>query len=209
MLTHMLDNNFGACIELAVESVHSVEDLAYFYQEIMTPALYEIGRLWEEGQISAVQEHLATAISMRIMAGLYGGFVVGEPDKGAVVVTAAPNEFHEVGARMVSDQLEMDGWKVEYLGANSPLEDLLELLRQDPPFILAISVVMPFNIETVRQIIEIMKNDALLKQIRVMVGGRAFSLETNLWQKVGADGYAGDSWQAVLLSRKWWNEKAG
>lgn len=209
LLRHMLDNNYRACIELAAASVFSPEDLSRFYQEVMTPAFYEIGRLWEEGQISAAQEHLATAISMRIMAAMYGSFVVGFASKGRAVVTAAPNEYHEAGARMVSDQLEMDGWQVDYLGANSPPADLLSLLRHNPPFLLGFSVVVPFNIESIRALIEEIRADRLLKDIKIMVGGPTFLLEPELAQKIGADGYAVNGAQAVKLAQTWWGEKAG
>ena len=207
LLTHMLNNNYRACLELAVTSVHSPEDLAGFYQDVMTPALHEIGRLWEMGEISAVQEHLATAISMRIMSAMYGGFVMGDAGKGKAVITAAPNEFHEVGARMISDQLEMDGWQVDYLGANSPAQDLLALLRQVPPFLLGFSIVVPFNIEAVRRIIEEIRADEILKNIKIMVGGPVFSLEPELCRKIGADGYATSGGQAVELARQWWKER--
>lgn len=207
LLTHMLNNNFRACIDLAVESVHSAEDLAKFYQEVMTPTLYEIGRLWEEGEISAVQEHMATAISMRIMAAMYGGFVLGDASKGKAVITAAPNEYHEVGARMVSDQLEMDGWQVDYLGANSPATDLIIQLRQEPPFLLGFSIVVPFNVEDVQRIIEEIRADNVLKNIKVLVGGPIFSLEPELWRKIGADGYAANGGKAVELARQWWEGK--
>jgi len=207
LLAHMLNNNYRACIELAVESVHSPEDLAKFYQEVLTPTLYEIGRLWEDGEISTVQEHMATAISMRIMAAMYGGFVLGDSGKGKAVITAAPNEYHEVGARMVSDQLEMDGWQVDYLGANSPAAALLKLLRQDPPFLLGVSIVVPFNIEDVRRIIEEIRADKMLKRIKIMVGGPIFALEPELCRKIGADGYAINGGKAVELARQWWEER--
>jgi methanogenic corrinoid protein MtbC1 len=207
LLRNMLDNNYRACLELAATSIHSPEDLARFYQEVMTPALYEIGRLWEEGEISAVQEHLATAISMRIMSAMYGGFVLHESSKGKAVITAAPNEYHEVGARMVSDQLEMSGWQVDYLGANSPATDLLALLRQEPPFLLGFSIVVPFNIEAVRRIIEEIRADRLLKDIKVMVGGPVFALEPELCQKINADGFATSGGQAIELAGQWWEER--
>jgi methanogenic corrinoid protein MtbC1 len=207
LLTHMLNNNYRACIDLAVESVHSAGDLARFYQEVMTPTLYEIGRLWEEGEISAVQEHMATAISMRIMSAMYGGFVLGDASKGKAVITAAPNEYHEVGARMVSDQLEMAGWQVDYLGANSPATDLLKLLRQEPPFLLGFSIVVPFNVEDVHRIIEEIRADKVLKNLKILVGGPIFALEPELWRKIGADGYATNGGQAVELARQWWEEK--
>lgn len=209
LLTHMLNNNYRSCIDLAVELIHSAEDLSRFYQEVMTPALYEIGRLWEAGEISAVQEHLATAISMRIMSAMYGNFVLGDASKGRAVITAAPNEYHEVGARMVSDQLEMDGWQVDYLGANAPAADLLALLRRNVPFMIGFSIVIPFHIEAVGRIIEAIRADKSLGNIKVMVGGPAFSLEPGLCQKIGADGCAINGDQAVALARKWWEERTG
>lgn len=207
LLAHMLNNNFRACLELAIASVHSPEDLAGFYQDVMTPVLYEIGRMWEEGEISAVQEHLATAIAMRIMSAMYGGFVLRESSKGKAVITAAPNEYHEVGARMISDQLEMAGWQVDYLGANSPAKDLLALLRQEPPFMLGISIVVPFNIEAVRRIIEEIRVDKVLKGLKIMVGGPTFLLEPELCRKIGADGYATSGGQAVELAEQWWTQR--
>ena len=138
---------------------------------------------------------------------MYGGFVMGEAGKGKAVITAAPNEFHEVGARMISDQLEMDGWQVDYLGANSPAHDLLALLRQMPPFLLGFSIVVPFNIEAVRRIIEEIRADEILKNIKIMVGGPVFSLEPELCRKIGADGYATSGGQAVELARQWWKER--
>jgi len=208
-LTHMLNNNYRASLEMAVETVHSVESLAAFYQEVMTPVLYEIGRLWEDGEISAVQEHMATAISMRIMSAMYGGFVVGETTKGKAVVTSAPSEYHDVGARMVSDLLEMDGWQVDYLGANSPAADLLALLRQDPPFLLGLSVVMPFNMAEVQRLIDTIRKQSELKAVKILIGGPALTMEPGLWRKIGADGYAVEAGQAVQLARQWWEERTG
>ena len=209
LLSHMLNNNYRSCIDLAVESIHSTEDLSRFYQEVMTPALYEVGRLWERGEISAAQEHLATAISMRIMSAMYGNFVLGDASKGRAVITAAPNEYHEVGARMISDQLEMDGWQVDYLGANAPAADVLTLLRRNAPFMIGFSIVVPFHIEAVGRIIEAIRADKSLENIKVMVGGPAFSLEPELCQKIGADGCAINGEQAVALARKWWEERTG
>lgn len=206
LLAHMLNNDYRACLDFAVESVHSPEELACFYEEVMTPSLYEIGRLWEEGEISTVQEHLATAISMRILSVMFGSFVTGHASKGRAVISAAPNEFHEVGARMVADQLEMDGWRVDYLGANSPAADLIDLLRRDPPFLLGFSVVVPFNIEEIRRIIAAIRADEAFNGVRIMVGGPVFTMEPELCRRIGADGFAASGRQAVELARQWWED---
>ena len=49
---------------------------------------------------------------------------------GIVVVTTAPNEFHEIGAWMIANTLEGDGWDIHFLGSNTPKRDLLLHLKE-------------------------------------------------------------------------------
>ncbi len=39
--------------------------------KVITFSMYDIGRLWENGDISVAQEHLATSIVIRIITYLY------------------------------------------------------------------------------------------------------------------------------------------
>lgn len=127
--------------------------------------------------------------------------------KGKVVITSAPNEYHEIGAWMISDLLEVAGWEVKYLGANTPQEDLLSCVRAFSPDILAISVTLPFNLDKAANIIEAMKNDPAFKETRVMLGGLGVRGAGNLWKTMQADGTAGNVKEAVELANHWYQEK--
>jgi MerR family transcriptional regulator, light-induced transcriptional regulator len=202
----LLHGDTKGCLKLVEQNIKTVEDVRNFYLDVVWPAMCKIGLMWESNQISVAEEHLASAIVGRVMAALYPRFATFDMSKGRVLVSAGPNEFHEIGARMVADFLEMDGWDVTYLGANTPTMDMVELLRKQKPFLVAISVATHFNLEKVRQAISIIRQDQETSEIKILVGGLAFIGMPELWREIGADGYAGDAESAVQVSDKWWIE---
>lgn len=160
--------------------------------------------LWERNEVTVADEHLATAIIGRISSYLYSRFVGTPQTKGMAIVSAVPNEYHEVGARMVADILEIDGWDVTYLGANIPLEELVTILKKKQPFMLALSVATAFNLEKARLVIKTVKSHRDLSAIRILVGGLAFRSAPRLWREFGADGYAANLADATAQSDAWW-----
>lgn len=203
-LSLLLHGDTQGCLKLVDQSIQTVEALKHFYLEVIWPAMYRIGQLWESNQISVAEEHVATAIVGRVMAALYPRFALFETTKGKVIVSAGPNEFHEIGARMVADFMEMDGWDVTYLGANTPASELLHSIRQIKPFVVALSVATVFNLDSALQIIRMIHDDHETRGIKIMVGGLAFNGMPHLWQTIGADGYAADAESALRVTAGWW-----
>jgi len=204
LLSLMLNGDSKGSLLLVNKSVQTIDDLKHFYIDIVCPVMYRIGLLWERNEISVAEEHLATAIVGRITAALYPLLANVDACRGKAVVTAGPNEFHELGARMLADFLEMEGWDVFYLGANTPKEELLAILKQHKPFMVALSVATVFNLDHVRQTIEMIKTDRGTEKIKIMVGGLAFNSMPHLWRDVGADGYAADANKGALSANIWW-----
>jgi methanogenic corrinoid protein MtbC1 len=207
-LSLLLHGDSQGCLKLANQSIQTVEELKHFYLDVVSPAMYHIGLLWENNQITVAEEHLATAIVGRVMASLYPRFAQFNVTRGRAVVSAGPNEFHEIGARMVADFLEMDGWDVAYLGANTPAPEILSILKQQQPFLLALSVATVFNLDTARQVIRFVKEDQETKDIKVMVGGLAFSGMPELWRELGADGHAVNADSALTSANDWWQVRS-
>lgn len=191
-------------IELAMENVHSAADLTEFYLQVIQPAMYQIGNLWEKGEISVAREHLASAIVTRVMASLYPKYIVIEQTKGQAIVTAAPNEFHEIGPRMVADLLEIDGWDIDYTGANTPPQDLLDLALEKNPFFIAVSVGMPFNIDRTQELVKMIREKPQLKDTRIMVGGHSLKLSRQAKNALGVDALGDTARDAVMLAAEWW-----
>ena len=101
---------------------HPVVDL---YTEVLQGAMYRIGRLWEENQITVAREHMATAITQFVIAHLYPLIRLAPKPRGRIVLTGAEGEQHQVGANVVADVLEASGWDVRFLGTNTPVSGVL------------------------------------------------------------------------------------
>ena len=207
LLSLLLSADSKGSLQLVNQSIQTIDDLKHFYLDVVCPALCRIGLLWEKNDISVAEEHIATAIVGRITAALYPRFANVDVYRGKVVVTAGPNEFHEVGARMLADFLEIEGWDVTYLGANTPKEELLTIIKQHKPFMIAISVATMFNLDHAKMAIEMIKADPETRGIKILAGGLAFNSMPQLWRNLGADGYAADANKGAVTANAWWEER--
>jgi methanogenic corrinoid protein MtbC1 len=158
----------------------------------------EIGRLWQLNQISVAQEHFCSAATQMIMAQLYPMLFKGELKQKHVIVACVGGELHELGARMVADIFELEGWDSYFIGANTPIRDLLKTISEKKVPLVALSVTMTYHLSELKEYIrELHKSSSNLK---IMVGGYPFNVTPTLWQKVGADAWAPDAVQAVQVA---------
>ncbi len=169
------------------------------YINIIQPAQYEVGRRWQLGQISVAQEHYATEFAHHVLSQVSLAMTCQVCRKGNLVVTCVGNEMHGLGSRMVADFLEMDGWDVSYLGANTPHADVISMLKERKAKALLVSVTMGYNIKRVRVLIRHIRAESTLEGIKVVVGGYAFNNVEGLWSAIGADGFAKDADEAVRV----------
>ena len=141
--------------------------------EVIQPAQYEIGRLWQENEISVAQEHLATGISQLVLAHLYPHLQRGESVGRRVLVACVEGELHDMGARIVADHFEIRGYDVRFLGANVPVEGLVKMAFQERPDVVALSAAMTKNLVAAKEAVGAL---CALNQggLSIAVGGRAF-----------------------------------
>lgn len=202
-LAYLRAADFKECLLMAREILQREKGQEELYLGVIQPVMYEIGRLWEQDEISVAEEHLATSIVGRILASVYQQLPPLKQTRGRAMVTAAPNEFHELGGRMLADILEREGWDVVFLGANTPAVELMKMLKKIQPRFLAISLTMPFNIDKVAAIISTIRETKDLSPLKVIVGGPVFNLDRELWQRIGADAWAENAQAALLQVNQW------
>jgi MerR family transcriptional regulator, light-induced transcriptional regulator len=119
--------------------------VAALYQRVIAPALWRIGELWEQGEISVADEHLATALTHQVMAGIYGPSLGHEVMPGRVMLAAVEREHHALGLRMAADVIELEGYETVYLGADVPTDDLLGAIASRSPDLVALGATMPHS----------------------------------------------------------------
>lgn len=154
--------------EMMSESV-PVKDI---YEKFLKPALYTIGELWEQNKISVATEHLASAIVESLLNEIYLHLKALKKVEKTVIVTCLENEYHQIGARMVSDIFELNGWNVYFLGTNTPQKDLLNYIRMVKPHLVAISLSIYFHLPTLESTLNQIRSE--FPETPVLIGGQAF-----------------------------------
>lgn len=173
-------------------------DLPALYVEVVQPSMREIGRLWQENELTVAEEHLATAITESAMSRAFERvFVWRDQRTPRLIAACADDERHQMGLRMLCDLLELEGWETVYLGASVPIESLTEIIAAREPDAVALSATIAPHIPRVRAAIAAIRATKLERQPVIAVGGRAFLADASLAKRVGADLTAADAAQAV------------
>ena len=172
-LQGLLAGNSRACLNIVDQLVDVQTPLLVLYGDLFRRSLYQVGGLWEQNRISVATEHLATAITERVLAAVYPKLVAtGDRSGRRALVSCGTNEHHQVGARMVADVLESVGWQVRFLGANVPAQDVLQTIDEMRPELLGLSLSMYFNMASFQRLLAAVRHD--YPDLEILIGGQAF-----------------------------------
>jgi methanogenic corrinoid protein MtbC1 len=171
-LQNLLYGNRASCLEQVKQLLDEGIEIKILYTELFQRSLYTVGELWEQNKISVATEHLATSITESAM-GLVQPLLFSNQRTGhKAVVSCVANEFHQIGGKMVADIFELHGWDGYFLGANTPLPDLLEMLKEKKPDVACFSLSIYSNLPVLLTAIEAVRNN--FPAIDILVGGQAF-----------------------------------
>jgi methanogenic corrinoid protein MtbC1/DNA-binding XRE family transcriptional regulator len=142
------------------------------YLRLFAPTLAAIGARWRAGTLSVADEHLATEITVAEMDRVRDSVIARAASGRHVVVACIEGEAHAIGARMLTDLLRIDGWSVDYLGANTPTADLVDFVARRRPALVALSVTQAEHVAAVRVAAASLRR--LVPPPRILAGGAAF-----------------------------------
>jgi methanogenic corrinoid protein MtbC1 len=166
-------------------------DVLTVYTELLTPSLNQ--PFCQEGkEICIWKEHIRTSIVRTIIESCYSYLIKEIKNQGIqqlnkkVLVVCPSEEYHELGARMVSDFFTYVGLKSIYIGANTPKEEIASAIEYFSPDMIAISVTNYFHLVEVRKIIELIRKKQKFNG-KIIVGGNAFQKKPEIYKQLGAD----------------------
>lgn len=199
-LTALLRGSRRDAQQLVLAAVDGGASLRDVYRHVFEPVQKEIGRLWQLNRVSVAQEHFCTAATQHIMTQLYDRIFAGaeKPGRRAVAMCVG-GELHEVGLRIVTDLLELEGWQTWYLGASVPPATAVQLCVDQRADVLLVSATLPPHIANVAEVIRLFRARPELAAAKVIVGGRAFRNAEGVWRTIGADGYAANVDECLVL----------
>ena len=108
---------------------------------VVMPYLHELGERWERGDASVAQEHFASAVLRGRLLGLGRGWGRGLGPR--IVLACAPGEQHDLGLIAFGLALRARGWRVVYLGADTPLTSVADAAHASDAVFAVVSAVTP------------------------------------------------------------------
>lgn len=113
------DDEAGAwnVVQDAMAWGRSAEEVLF---DVVSPALERIGDRWRDGSLDVGDEHVASAITLRLLGRVGPQFNRRGPKRGAVVVGAPAGDLHGLPTALVADPLRGRGFRVIDLGPNTP-----------------------------------------------------------------------------------------
>jgi MerR family transcriptional regulator, light-induced transcriptional regulator len=105
---------------------------------VVLPLLRELGAGWERGEITVAQEHFASNLLRGRLLGLARGWDRGSGPRA--VLACPPGERHDLGLVIFGLALRDLGWRITFLGADTPPETIIETVRRLEPQALVFAV---------------------------------------------------------------------
>jgi MerR family transcriptional regulator, light-induced transcriptional regulator len=114
-------------------------------RDVVMPYLTELGERWERGTVTVAQEHFATNIIRGRLAGLARGWGNGHGPRA--VLACPPGELHDLALMVFGIVLNRNGWRIDYLGMNTPIEELTRTVDARHPDLVVLATTVPENLE--------------------------------------------------------------
>jgi len=106
-------------MEMELDRAFAALPLVQVMELVVFPALADLGRRWAAGESVVVAEHMLSTATERRLA---GRLAAARRPRGPIgIVACPPGERHSVGAMTLSVLMAQDGWRITFLGADTPL----------------------------------------------------------------------------------------
>ena len=182
----VLERSFDALDEPAAQAALDRLLIAFGLRQaladVILPFLHRLGVRWASAQTSVAQEHFASNIIGGRLRSLARGWGQGVGPRA--ILACPPGELHELGLLSFGLALRERGWRITYLGADTPLADITASLDELAPAIVVLAAVTPERFADSADALT-----ALASQTRVGLAGAGAS--SDLARRVGAELLAG------------------
>lgn len=129
----------------AIDRLLASLSLESFLRRVILPLLREIGARWERGEITIAQEHFASNLVRSRLMALGRGW--GRGTGRHALLAAPPGEQHDLGLVVLALVLRDRGWRVTFLGADTPIETIADTKRRVAPEVIVLAMLKAPKLE--------------------------------------------------------------
>ncbi len=154
-----------------------------FIEQLLTPLLTMIGERWKTGELRPVHEHMVSAIIRSLTYILRNNAPPAKKSPNMVVSTPI-GQMHELGALLAAIMAELKGWRVTYLGANLPAEEIAAAVKYTDARAVTISISFATDDLVISKELRRLKKFCG-SEVALIVGGRAAPHYQALLDEIG------------------------
>lgn len=173
--------------------------------EWMQLGMEEVGRLYETSEYFIGDLIMAGIIFKQVIEIVNKDTDINVEGKerslGTILLGTVKGDLHDIGKNIFSGLAQSTGFKVYDLGVDVSPEKFVELTKKIQPDIIGLSGILSSDIESMKEIIDRLKNESLRDQIKIIVGSNAMTKEE--CEYIGADIVNSDAVKGVEICKKW------
>ena len=136
-LAAALDRFDEAGAQRALDSLLAALTLDVVLRDVLLPYFHELGERWERGETSVAQEHFASNLIRGRLMSLARSWDRGMGPRA--LLACVEGERHDLPLVCFGLALRGHGWRISYLGADTPVASLAEALRTLAPDAVVVS----------------------------------------------------------------------
>ncbi len=170
--------DLNQCHLLATEAMAAKYTPSSIAIGLIQPALYKIGRMWQQGEISVAIEHRFTNWCERMLQPLFNS-TPSPHKKTHTLIVLVDGNYHTLGPRILGLMLAEAGYGCEIVTPGLPADEIQTLVTTSHPELLCISVATTMMFATVQELVTTLKR-ASLDVPEIVVGGAALRQTENL-----------------------------
>ncbi|MCP5524288.1 MAG: MerR family transcriptional regulator [Verrucomicrobiales bacterium] len=153
-------------------------------RQVVTPLTERIGNLWQRGELTAAEEHFASAV-IRLHLAAAARPYAGHASAPMLVVATPSGQLHELGAVLVAAAAAGHGWRVTYLGTCLPPAEIVGAAHRTQARAVALSLVYPKDDPRLADELRLLR-ELLSRKVALLAGGRAAGAYRDVLGEVGA-----------------------
>ena len=132
-----LDDFDETAAQLALDDLLAAFTVEAVLSAVILPYLAELGVRWSTGDATVAQEHFASNLIRGRLLGLGRGWDSGQGPRA--VLACAPGELHDLGLIAFGLTLHRRGWRITYLGPDTPIDSLVDTAERLSPALIVVS----------------------------------------------------------------------
>jgi DNA-binding transcriptional MerR regulator/methylmalonyl-CoA mutase cobalamin-binding subunit len=161
----------GTALESTLQQAAVQLSRPVLVEELLLPLVQFVGDSWQSGELRIAHEHVATGVIRIFLHGLIHRERIPEGAPQLVVATVS-GQVHELGALLAAAIAVSHGWKVSYLGADLPAEEIAAVIASTRARAVALSFVYPAGDPAVAEEIRRLRV-CMPDEVALIIGGRA------------------------------------